>query len=390
MSVYNVNGTELSKIYSTTVSLNKAYDIDGDLVFGTDDSDYNEYSTEYQHTILQARDAWKTEYRADETIVPLILTTDQHQYLNSAHKPTFDYLGLAIKWNEISASLNLGDVCGAVYTPTTLNAMLTCLSSIPKAKQINVAGNHDVQLNKEEGSSYAYAPLTDELFHTLQETYFNNSSYGGNQSNVRYGFKGMESVVDDAHHIKFCIFAIWYTRGNPWYQYYAGSEAIEAMISMLSSVDDNDIIVLSHIQPYKDKTMRFNPAVDGKEASHGESSPGNANLGYNLALDQLFSDRKAKRSGSIDDIDGVSHSYDFTGCTSDLLCCLSGHSHTDYTLYDPDGKVPAVVFDAYRYDNVPAYFVNVDRTRQRLNVWKFDQSNNIYNFQVPFDEPEVE
>lgn len=387
MSIYSKGGAILQSAYSLTESLASAYNVNGVQVFGGSEPDYDEWSTEYQHTILQARDAWKAEYRADNTIIPLIIHTDQHRYLNSANKPTFDYLALAVKWAEVSAIIGLGDVCGAVYNTTDLNNMVTCLSSLPVSKRIDIAGNHDCQLPKEEGSSYSYAPLTDELYHTLQDTYFNNSAFGGNNSNVRYGYKGMEYVIDPLHNIKFCVFAVWVTRGDPWYHYYCDSDCIEAMIAMLSSVDNYDIVILSHIEPYARQTTFYKPAVDGNQASSETVTRGTNALGYSVQLDQLYADRKAKRAGSITDCDGVVHTYDFTNCTSDLLCSLCGHWHEDNYAYSPDGTVPMIEFDAYRYDNVPAFLVNIDRTKQRINVWKFDEANNIYNYQVPFNEP---
>ena len=388
MSVYNKNGNVLSAVYDMFGNqLAQCYDKSGNPLLdgGGGSEDYDSWETEYQHTILQARDAWKTEYRSDNSIIPLIIHTDQHRYLNSAHKPTFDYLSRAIKWSEVTAIVGLGDVCGAVYNTTDLNNMLTCLSGLPTAKKINVWGNHDCQNNKAEGSSYAYAPLTDAQYHALQDDYFDNSGFGGNSSNVRYGYKGMEYVIDPLHNVKICIFAVWVTRGDPWYHYYCDSASIEAMISMLSSVDDMDIIILCHIQPYGRKTTWYTPPVDGGEGGSGQPAAVSS-LGYSVALDQLFADRKAKTSGTITDCDGVSHSYDFSGCTSDLLCSLSGHVHADRYVYSPDGTVPAVIFDAYRYDNNPLYFVNIDRTRERINVWKFDTANSIYNYQVPFEE----
>ena len=391
MAVYDKNENALTAVFGIGgSSLQYAYDKNGVKVFGGSDSDYDEWETEYQHTILQARDAWKTEYRADSTIIPLIIHTDQHCYLNSAHKPTFDYLTRAIKWDEVSAIIGLGDVCGAVYNTGDLNNMVNCLSSLPSAKRIDIAGNHDCQLSKAEGSSYAYAPLTDELYHTLQDTYFNNSNYGGNNSNVRYGYKGMESVIDPLHHIKFCVFAVWVTRGDPWYHYYCDADSLDAMIAMLSDTSDYDIVILSHIQPYARQATWFAPPVDGNPASSSSVAARTGALGYGVQLDQLYADRKAKRAGTILDVDGVAHNYDFTQCTSDLICTLNGHHHADKYIYSPDGNVPAVLFDAYRYDNNPLFFVNIDRTKQRLNIWKFDMANQIYNYQIPFSEPTEE
>lgn len=385
MSIYNIDADLLQSAYSLSNVIDSAYDINGVQIFGGSE-DYDEWNTEYQHAILQARDAWKTEYRADSSVIPVIVHTDQHQYLNSSHKPTFDYLAQAVKWSEVSAIIGLGDVCGAAYSTTNLNNMVSCLSSLPTAKRIDVYGNHDCQQGKEEGSSYAYAPLTDELYHTLQDNYFDNSGYGGNNSLYRYGFKGMEYVIDPLHHIKFCVFGVWVTRGDPWYKYYCDSDSIEAMISMLSSVDNNDIIILSHIPPYGRSTTWYYPAVDGNEASTETQAYSTHALGYSVQLDQLYADRKAKRSGTIVDCDGVLHSYDFTNCTSDLLCTLNGHLHYDAFMYSPDGTVPAVGMDAYRYDDHPIYFLNIDKTLARVNVWKVDEASHIYNYQVPFTE----
>ena len=51
------------------------------------------------------------------------------------------------------------------------------------------------------------------------------------------------------------------------------------------------------------------------------------------------------------------------------------------------GDVPIIIFDAYTYANYPFYMANIDRTNERVNVWKIDEANNVYNFQVPFTEP---
>lgn len=385
MSAYTVMGVPLNSVYDINgTNLTDAYDIDGNSVFAS--GDYDEYDTEYQHAILTARNAWQTEYRTDDSVIPVIIHTDQHRHLNSSHKSTFDYLARAIKWQEVSAIIGLGDVCGAVYNATDLNAMTNCLSSLPAAKQINVYGNHDCQLKKTEGSSYAYAPLTDDLYHTLQDTFFNNSGYGSNNSDTRYGYKGMEYIIDPLTGIKFCVFAVWVTRGDPWYHYYMDAETVNSMITMLSSTDGRDIVILSHIQPYGEQTMWYKPAVDGNEETTTTGTRSSISYLAGLAIDDMIADRKARRAGSITDCDGMVHPYDFRSVTSDVLCCLNGHSHTDIYGYSPDGSVPSITFDAYGYDDYPLYFVNIDRTRERINVWKFDEANQIYNYQVPFME----
>ena len=385
MSIYSVSGAELSALYDVRgTSLTQAYDVSGNELLN---GDYNQWDTEYQHTILQARDAWAAEYRADDTIIPVVIHTDQHMGLNSSRKPTFDYLNKAVKWDEVTAIIGLGDVCGGIYNTTELNAMKNCLSGISQNKQINVAGNHDVWAQKPEGSSYFYGTIDDAMFSVLQNTYFNNSQFGDGV-NVRYGNRGNEYVLDSAHNVKYCIFSTWYfgENGQPYYRFRLSTEAANAMIAMLGANDGYDLVILAHIQPYYRKCARYFPAVDGEAAHTEEVGRGVGSLSSFVALDQMIADRKAKRAGTITDVDGVTHSYDFSGCTTDLLCSLNGHSHLDSFAYSPDGTVPAVEFDAYRYDNRPLFFVNIDRTKQRLNIWKFDEANQIYNYQVPFYE----
>ena len=82
---------------------------------------------------------------------------------------------------------------------------------------------------------------------------------------------------------------------------------------------------------------------------------------------------------------GNVHTFDFTSCTSDLICTLHGHWHEDlYTWFGTNNDIPTVLFDALHYDNHPFYFINIDRTKKRLNVWKVDDTPTFYNYQIPF------
>ena len=103
-------------------------------------------------------------------------------------------------------------------------------------------------------------------------------------------------------------------------------------------------------------------------------------------IGQVLIDRQNKISGTVRDSYGVSHSYDFTGCTSDILCSFAGHEHCDKYMWQNE-NIPVYLFDAYAYDNHPVYFVNVDRTNRRLNIWKIDDSPMVYNYQIPLDKP---
>ena len=389
MSVYDKSGAALSAVYDKSgTSLPTAYDKNGVVVFTSGpEPDYDEWSTEYQHTILQARDEWKTKYRADDTIIPLMFHTDQHRYLRYAGD-LFQYLSLAIKWSEISAIGNLGDVCGSTYTTSELNNMVSCLAPIPTSKKIGVWGNHDCQLHGDEGSSYSYKALSDAEFTVLKDNYFDNSSYGDGTYHV-YDNRNNEYVIDKENNVKYCIFSTWYfnSEGQVYYDPRLSYEAAEAWITMLSAVDNYDIIVLSHIQPYY-YTEWFHPAVDGEEAETLSVTADRISKVTPLTqINQLMAARKAKTSGTLIDYDGVSHSYDFSACTSDILCAFAGHRHQDLYQWDANGTVPVIVLDAMGYDNHPFYMVNVDRTNQLVDIWKVDDSPTFYNFQIPFTKP---
>lgn len=388
MSIYNKNGVQISSAYGVNGdSLSSAYDVSGTQIFGGGGSDYDEWSTEYQHTILQARDEWKVGYRADNTVIPLMFHTDQHRYLRYAGD-TFRYLSLAINWAEVSAIANLGDVCGATYNTSDLDAMVNCLAPIPTSKKIGVWGNHDCQLRGDEGSGYSYKALDNTQFTTLKNTYFDNSGYGDSTYHV-YDNRNNEYVIDKAHGIKYCILSTWYfnSEGQVYYDPQLSSDAVDAWIAMLSAVDNYDLIILSHIEPYY-YTSWYYPAVDGGQGGYGTHGMDHISKVTPMTqINQLIADRKTKSSGSIVDYGGVTHSYNFSNCTSDILCWFAGHEHGDFYQWDANGTVPVVIFDAMGYDNHPFYMVNVDRTNQLVDIWKVDDSPTFYNFQIPFTKP---
>lgn len=388
MSVYNVNGVELTTVYNSQgQALSQCYDINGNELMSGDTPDYDEWSTEYQHTILSARDAWKTKYRADNTVIPLMIHTDQHRYLRYSHD-TFNYLSLAIKWSEVSAIANLGDTCGATYTVADLDDMVSCLSPIPTNKKIGVWGNHDCQLRGDEGSGYAYKALSDAQFTVLKDNYFDNSGYGDSTYHV-YDNRNNEYVIDKAHNVKYCILSSWYfdADGQPYHTPQLSGNAVDAWITMLSANDGYDIILLSHIQPYYHTTW-YHPAVDGGSAGTDEYALDQlSKLAPRTQINDLIAARKTKSSGTMIDVDGVTHSYNFANCTSDILCAFAGHEHADRYQWDSNNTVPVIVLDAMGYDYHPIYMVNVDRTNQLIDVWKVDDSPTFYNFQVPFTKP---
>ena len=387
MSVYGKSGTELNVVYDTQgISLSEAFDIDGLQVFGgttptppPSEDDYNEYSNQYQYQILQARNAWASAYRADSDAVPFVASTDQHGWLTVSRggKALYDYLGLAVNWTECSASMNLGDVCGAAYTESSLNQMQTTFANIPSAKQINIAGNHDVY----------DLQLDSDAMDTMFDTYFNNSSYS---NCTRFEHRGFETMIDTVHKVRYVNIGTWYYNTQVTYDHRISPDAISWLINVLSSVDNYDIVILSHIAPfarsvghnYNDQFVFIYPAVDGdtlKCAKQVKSEPTH----FKITIDEIISARKNKTSGTFTDGDDETHSYDFISCTSDVLCTIDGHYHQDWYTYCTG--VPSISLDAYGYDDHPFYFGLIDRTNEYVKFWKVGRTET-YVYTVPFEE----
>lgn len=375
--VYNRNGESVQS-YDMNGILCSAYNITGNLLTG----DYNVASSDYERSILTARNAWMSEARADRIIVPMVVHADQHGQL-TANNSLFAYLSKAVPWADASACIGLGDT--ANYSVAAFQNMESCLSGIPKEKQINIWGNHDTW----------YGSINDNLLTeehlTVLNTYFDNSAFNGNH---KYNDYGIESMIDESRKIKYVVIGGWeYDHDIGGYSHYIiGSESMEHIIQMLSENDGYDIILLSHIQPFRSQTASswLHPPVEDGETQGGGGGM-SVNVGMvvdsnDTAIDQMLIDRKNKASGTVNDSYGNSHAYDFTGCNSDLLCCFAGHEHCDKYMWQ-NGNIPVYLFDAYAYDNHPVYFVNINRASGWMNIWKIDDVPTVYNYQIPFDKP---
>lgn len=372
MSVYDVHGS-VATPYNFNGNFCNAYDLNGNLLT----SDYSIASTEYEMKILSARNEWIAEARADSSILPIVIHTDQHGRLMAGNS-LFAYLSKAVPWNDMSACINLGDI--ADYSVTFFQNMVSCLSGIPKAKQINIWGNHETWTPNWYNN--VEVPTADEL--VILNQYFDNSGYNGNH---KYNDKGIEYMIDEQRNVKYAVIGGWdYDLSLGGHSHYViGSDTMDDIIQMLSAADGYDVVLLSHIQPFAVNTAAdwIRPPVEDGSGTY-EAAPLVSTS--ETTIDQMIIDRKNRASGTVKDSYGNTHTYDFTGCNSDLLCCLSGHEHYDQYMWQ-DRNLPVCLFDAHYRDYHPVYLVNVDRTKRRLNVWKIDDSPMVYNYPIPFDAP---
>ena len=375
-------------IYDFYGNTKMPYDFLGNAVtaygfYGNLAGDYNEATTDYEQAILTARDAWIAEARSDRTVLPVIIHTDQHGKL-TASNTLFTYLSKAVPWDVASACIGLGDVNN--YSEAAFQKMDTCLSVIPKKNRIDIWGNHDTWT--ENWYDDIEPPAASEL--AVLNQYFDNSQYNGNH---RYNDFGIEYMIDEARNVKYVVIAGWeYDLALGGHGHFViGSDSMDYIIQMLSANDGYDIVILSHIQPFSNQTKeswtRPNVEDSSLNTTGGmEYAVGTVVFSGDTSIDQMLIDRKNKASGTVKDSYGNAHSYDFTNCNSDLICCFAGHEHCDKYMWQ-NGNIPVYLFDAYAYDNRPFYFVNVDRTKARLNIWKIDETPIVYNYQIPFDAP---
>lgn len=375
MSVYDIHGNIITP-HDIKGVLCQAYDISGNLLTG----DYNIASSDYERSILSARDVWIAEARVDSSVVPLVVHADQHGRLTASNS-LFAYLSKAVPWEDASACIGLGDT--ANYSETAFQNMKSCLSVIPKEKQINIWGNHDTWTSN--WYQNIEVPTAEER--AILNQYFDNSNYNGNH---KYNEYGIEYMIDEERKIKYVVLGGWeYDLVLGYHSHYViSSDGMEDIIQMLSVQDNYDIVILSHLQPFSNQKVSdwYHPPVEDGNVQGGS---GGMNIGVgnvaDASISQMLIDRKNKASGTVKDSYGNSHAYNFAACTSDLLCCFAGHEHCDKYMWQ-NGNIPVYLFDAYAYDNHPFYFVNIDRTKERLNIWKVDDVPTVYNYQIPFNQ----
>lgn len=310
MAIYDSNGGTINSVYNLSQSgLSQAYDIQGNsLMGGGDDDEFIKttvpYSTNWFVTnayLANAeiqRDAIKNIYEQSDDAIPFFIQTDGHGRYNEGNavchnlaEPVMGYI----------ANMQLGDY-GSYYS-NGANAAKHVTSSSGFAKYLPAMGNHEFLNNNSEDAEVADLSVLVSSF-TPPNAILGSQTYGyykvlDDKTNVKY-LVGQPHIPDENNSSGFIN---KYT-----------SDQWQWFIDEMEADDGYDIIVLNH-EPFGATYYRW--ATDDTAVSTG----GN----YNLS--PILSARKAKTSGTFTDPDGVIHSYDFTACTSDLLCVFHGHTH---------------------------------------------------------------
>jgi len=358
MAVYNKAGTALTSIYDKDGnSLQYAYDKDGNEIFASGDAPWTPVPVSYDtnffikenwlsNAAIQ-RDAVKAIYQASEDAIPFFIQTDGHGRYCEGNKGCHN---LAEPVMRYIPNIMLGDY-GSYYS-NGRNAADHIASSAGLVNYLPVMGNHEFMKGGAEGAVIADLP-------TLINSFVPSNGILGSQT---YGYY---KILDDTYNIKWLVgqphvpdsdaskgFTIGFTN-DQW----------EWFIDELEADDGYDVIVLNH-EPFAGTF--YNHTDETTVTYIGQN--GKVNLSPILAA------RKAKTAGTFTDVDGVTHSYDFTGCNSDLLCVFHGHIHRILSADKTEHGYPSYIGKAMMNDGDCAYGI-IDREGGKLHIYPFSKTS---------------
>lgn len=356
MAVYDINGNELLTVYGRYgATLTQAYDVYGNpLLSGGGGDEWVKtilpYDTNYiintawLTSANTQRDALIALYNQTDDGIPFFIQSDGHGRKNEGNKGCHN---LAEETMQYVRNIMLGDY--ASYYSDGNNPRGHKQTSDGIQNYIPVMGNHEFLNNNSAEALLADLP-------TLVDSYTPKGAVLGSQT---YGYY---KVTDDKYNVKYLI-------GQPYIpdeQNSSGfiakylSDQWEWFIAELSANDGYDIVVLNH-QPYAGTYTR-------REAQTTKDYTGGS---YNLT--PILEARKAKTSGTYTDADNNVHSYDFSGCQTDLLCVLHGHTHVEMYIEKTAHGYPVYIADVHDNDYKCCYGL-IDRENGKVHFLKFGRS----------------
>lgn len=307
MAVYNTAGTALTSIYDTDgVSLQYAYDIDGVEIFSGETPfvpttlayDTNWLITQaWLDNAQTQRDAVKAIYQQSNDAIPFFIQTDGHGRYNEGNKGCHN---LAEPVMRYIPNIMLGDY--ASYYNDGADPTNHARTKQGITNYFPVMGNHEFLRSNTDD------PIADMTI--MVPSFTTSASVLGSQT---YGYY---KVLDDTYNVKWLV-------GQPYvpdssvsagFTTKFSSEQYEWFIDEMEANDGYDIIILNH-QPFAGTYYRV--ATDDTVTYTSQ----------NLNLTPIVADRRSKRGGSFTDVDGVTHTYDFTNCETNMLAVFFGHIH---------------------------------------------------------------
>lgn len=305
MAVYNKNGNVLSEIYDKSgVSLQYAYDKDGTEIFSGEEPfvpttlpyDTNWFVTDaWINNATTQRNAVLQKYQASNDAIPFFIETDGHGRFNEGNKLAHN---LAESVMRYIPNLQLGDY--ASYYNYGANPTSHENTSAGISNYMCAMGNHEF-MSKETGDIPSLPALVE--------------SYVPSGATIGSSTYGYYKKIDTKYRVKWLVTQPHLPDANNSSGFVTKmtSDQYEWLIDELEANDGYDIVFLQH---------------EGLNGTYTKLDGTTYNVNYPaIDVNTILSARKAKTAGSYTDSYGVAHSFDFTGCTTDLLCSFHGHWH---------------------------------------------------------------
>ena len=308
---------------------------------------YSGLSADYVAMVQSNYDAMMAECLGDYNKIPIIVHTDQHGRIGASNQ-VMKLIGDMVNWYEVSKCMNLGDTVPDRFDMTTLENYLSATKdSIPLSKRLDVYGNHDVW---DSDDSQKYTVDQKRL-----------SPYFKNIYARRHGNNGYFTVFDDYYNVKYLVISdLEYPDTNYSTRRITTAQA-KFIVSELSEDDGRDVVLVSHAPLDSDEvTSRDSTYQAYSEKFLSDTTAHNSFM-------TMIAARKNKTSGTFTDSEGISHTYDFSNVSGDLLMSLHGHAHFEaYRTFE--NSITEFIFDWF-YGNT-FYFAYIDRKEKKFKVWK--------------------
>lgn len=346
------------------------------------DTDQPEGSASFTEMFQKAKNEVMLDYMGDINKIPVIVHTDQHGALNGSADivDVFETIDKLVNWQDISKAINLGDCVTNAWKDASDTPWLECAelenavkssAPIPLEKQLNVFGNHDRYTWDSAANTYG-ARITDQ---SCLQQYFRNIRAHRRSNN------GWFTVEDGYFNVKYIVTSAYEDSNN-----FASTAQIDFLISELGKDDGYDIVLLAHELYNPDYVGRVFPTTS--DMIWKESAENDNGYGMGVNINAILTARKEKTAGTFTDASGVAHTFDFTGCKTELLCSLHGHTHYETYNYVNDGYLN-VALSPMKHPKRWLYFCIIDRANKKLKVWKMPTAAGLTEYkyekyEVPF------
>lgn len=354
MAIYDKTGTNINTVYALSGGvLSHAYDINGnDLLDGEEPFVKTTLSYDTNWLITSAwlanattqRNAVKALYQQSSDAIPFFIQTDGHGRFNEGNKGCHN---LAEEVMRYIPNMQLGDYASYYYDGA--NPSDHARTSAGITNYLPAMGNHEFLNNNSEDAELADLP-------TLIASYTPSNGILGSQT---YGYY---KVYDVKHNIKWLVGQphIPDANNSSGFVTKMTSDQWQWFIDEMEEDDGYDVIVLNH-EPFSGTYYRV--ATEDTATYTG----GN----YNLS--PILEARKAKTSGTFTDPDGITHSYDFSDVSSDLLAVFHGHTHKVMYLKKTQHGYPVFVGRDFTNAGDCCYGL-IDRANGKLYIYCFTNS----------------